>query len=34
LVLRSFKAHLGPRPDPEPVILPQALPGEVVDLRV
>jgi len=34
LVLRSFKAHLGARPDPEPVILPQALPGEVVDLRV
>ena len=33
LTLRSFSAHLGPRPPPEPQIEPLALPGEVVDMR-
>lgn len=33
LTLRSFSAHLGERPAPEPLIQPLALPGEVVDLR-
>ena len=33
LTLRSFSAHLGERPAPEPFIQPLALPGEVVDMR-
>ena len=33
LTLRSFSAHLGERPAPEPLIQPLALPGEVVDMR-
>ena len=33
LSLRSFSAHLGERPAPEPLIQPLALPGEVVDMR-
>ena len=33
LTLRSFTAHLGARPPPEPQIEPMALPGEVLDLR-
>lgn len=33
LTLRSFAAHLGERPAPEPLIQPLALPGEVVDMR-
>ena len=33
LKLRSFTAHLGARPPPEPQIEPLALPGEVLDLR-
>lgn len=33
LSLRSFSAHLGERPAPEPLIEPLALPGEVVDMR-
>jgi hypothetical protein len=33
LTLRSFSAHLGERPEPEPLIQPLALPGEVVDMR-
>ncbi len=33
LTLRSFSAHLGERPAPEPLLQPLALPGEVVDMR-
>jgi hypothetical protein len=33
LTLRSFTAHLGARPPPEPQIEPMALPGEILDLR-
>jgi len=33
LTLRSFAAHLGERPAPEPLLQPLALPGEVVDMR-
>lgn len=33
LTLRSFSAHLGERPAPEPLVQPLALPGEVVDMR-
>ena len=33
LTLRSFSAHLGERPPPEPLLQPLALPGEVVDMR-